>query len=178
MQLFQIVKKSLGQLLVQSHIFFQPNSLGRAQKRLTPTTAASTKNKESLKKGSPSLPFSASTSKRALSRIDEGDPGSYTVTTLGKTNLLLGKANQLQLEQPIGTRTDRLRKPTQPTGDVADKSMVQVSDLAERSTSYSGDSVAQKKQRLDLSAILAASPREVGEGHADPKDAQEPRHGD
>ena len=63
-----------------------------------------------------------------------------------------------QLEQPIGTRTHRLRKPTQRTGDVADKWMVQVSDLAWRSTSYSVDSVAQKKQKLDLSTVPSGEP--------------------
>ena len=38
--------------------------------------------------------------------------------------------------------------------------MVQVTDLVERSTSQSGiDSVVQKKQKLDLSAILAGKPK-------------------
>ena len=111
-------------------------SLASAQRSLILTTAASIKNKEStasLQKGSSSLSFSlASTSKRAPSRMgsdDEGDLGSYTVIPLRKIQPFAWESQPTgdQLEQPIGTRTHRLRKPIQPTGDVADKSMVPVS---------------------------------------------------
>ena len=144
-------------------------SLFSAQGSTTPTTAASIKNKEStapLKKGSSSLSFStASTSKRAPSRMgsdDDGDWGVLHCDAAWKNQPFAWESQPTgdRLEQRIGKRTHRLRKPTQPTDDAADKSMIPESDLVERSTSYSGnDLVVQEKQKLDLSAILAGEPK-------------------
>ena len=65
------------------------------------------------------------------------------------------------LEQPIGTHAPTAcEKPTHQLATWPTNRLVQVSDPVERSTSFSGnDSVIQKKQKLDLSAILAGVPK-------------------